>query len=133
MQKTKLEIIDETVAAYRTNKDRARQYSLGSGRTVCKYITDDGKKCAVGRCMAKPLDVEGGVRMLAYMYYQKSGVSCKHLDDLLKPEYRGHELGFWVYLQSLHDTEGYHDENGWTDRGKEAIEFVKKIYAKNKT
>ncbi len=49
------------------------------------------------------------------------------LDQLLKPEYRGHSRDFWGDLQELHD-KNYYWNNGLTQVGKECVDYIKSKY-----
>lgn len=92
--KTMLETLNETTSFY-TSKNRGVDES-----GFCRFVTDDGKMCAVGRCMKIP--------------------ECAHLsmiEDQLKPEYRGYPLKFWTALRVLHDCPRFWDDGGLSDEG----------------
>ena len=97
--KTKTEIIEETAAFYNLSN---RGYDKESNS--CRYLTGDGKMCAVGRCLINPeeqqFNEEGAHTLL----------SCSF--DLLKKEYRIEDLDFWYNLQRFHDC-----RSNWTDSG----------------
>lgn len=101
--KTKLEIIEETV-------DHIRLHGRGVDRDGnCVYYDSwTGKMCAVGRCLIEPSTVDdGAVRYLM------------PLDEILKPEYRGHSLDFWSGLQDFHDrSDSWHDNGELTQIGE---------------
>jgi hypothetical protein len=95
--KTQDEILKETVEFYWADPSRRAATEQG-----CRYQTDDGRMCAVGRCMTPE------ARRLTF------GIACEvgllegnfdvvNLDEMLEPEYRGHSLYFWRRLQHLHD------------------------------
>lgn len=113
--KTKREIIEETIKFYNSN-NRAVQ-----DRSTCKYLTDDGKMCAVGRCLTDEDvrnvgDFQGDVDSLVKAF--------KSLDEMLKPEYRGHDQQFWRTLQTLHD-----DPDNWNEDGfAGSREFIETIF-----
>jgi hypothetical protein len=98
--KTKNEIIKETVEYYW--QDPKRRASTGLG---CHYrVPDDGRMCAVGRCLtAEALPQASKVMVGAYELAGRLYADC--LDDLLQPEYRGHSVDFWDRLQTVHDNE----------------------------
>ena len=112
--KSKIEIIEETVAYYSEDTTR-RGYEYGE----CLYMTEGGKKCAVGRCMND------------YALGKLKGV-VEAVDDLenfqvlLKPEYRGHSIRFWGALQGLHDANKNWNVFGLTSVGKVEVEELKK-------
>jgi hypothetical protein len=126
---TQEQIVRETVAFY-TSKNRAAVESVrpdnGCTSTQCLYLTDEGKMCAVGRCMTK----KGLERVL--VSHPKS--SAHDLDDafdgidkVLKKKYHGQNISFWSNLQRLHDNKNWWDENGITENGKAEVRYLFKI------
>lgn len=98
------QILDETAAFYNSG-NRA----IGSdGR--CKYLTDDGKSCAFGRCLTD----EG--RNIAHTLHEGTAANMigseQRINELLQPQYRGHAPVFWRYVQRFHD-----NEDNWTSTG----------------
>lgn len=105
--KTKLEIINETVAFYSEDVKRRAVNEGGS----CEYRTEDGRKCAVGR-------------VLLPRHYQVSleGETASDIlrgrgDSILFLEYRGHSHGFWDALQHFHDRHQHWNRAGLTLEG----------------
>jgi hypothetical protein len=91
----------------------------------CVYETADGRRCGLGRSMINP----GDPRLILN---KETGATCgawsiaavldlKELDEALKPQYRGHHLEFWEYVQNLHDSPPYWNRYGLTDAGKTAL------------
>lgn len=126
---TQEQIVRETVAFY-TSKNRAAvetEYELnGCISTQCLYLTDEGKMCAVGRCMTK----KGLERVL--VSHPKSSAhdlddSFDGIDKLLKKKYHGQNISFWANLQRLHDNKNWWDENGITENGKAEVRYLFKI------
>jgi len=122
--KTKLEIIN-MVANHYNKKNRAKT-DYG-----CRYITDDGRMCAVGICMTDGALEDfkhhfGGVQSIAKSI-TKSGMEGS-IDVLLKDEYKGHDLWFWSELQYFHDDNNAWDENGMTKHGLSKYERLKNRY-----
>ena len=112
MQKTKLEIIEETAAFY-NSKNR----SVGGG--ICRYLGDGGKRCAFSRCCVQSEEVnhfltEQEEKCASSLFY----FADKKDLSILKPEYTGHSSYFWDKLQSLHDDSSSWDENGLTSLGE---------------
>lgn len=94
MKKTKLEILQETYNYYLDPSKRATNDTGG-----CQYRTEDGRMCAVGRCLTNPKamqEFEHGVEK-----FIGEGV---YIERRLKPEYRGHSLEFWEDIQRWHDS-----------------------------
>ena len=115
MSKSKLEIINETANFY-TSENRA------VGQPSCMYLTDDGKRCAVGRCLREDLDVknfDGDVHDLI------TDFEVPDIDDLLKEKYKGHSEEFWLELQNFHDISGNWNEEGLTEEGYLHVERLK--------
>lgn len=110
MSKTRKEIIDETAAEY-TLVSRA----VAGNNESCMYITPDGRKCAVGRCMIAPSDV-----------WTCTVHGIPNLDGHLLEEYRGHPIEFWEQLQALHDGEKNWDAEGLSVHGQTYVETLHK-------
>lgn len=125
-RKTKPEIINET--AQYTLKTRGYDNTFGG----CKYLTDDGKMCAAGRCMTKE----------AAEFYTKRGGSVvtiaedlfvkesKEFDSLLQEEYRGHSVEFWQDLQTFHDVSRNFTDDGLTEVGEKRLQELRDKYPK---
>lgn len=129
MQKTKLEIIDETVAFYSENVSRRSFTIPGVFKTLesCVYWNEkNGNVCAVGRCAS-----EEGLKTLHDLY---EGVGIEGVadifpvDNILKEEYKGHSVDFWNAIQFLHDRSSYWDENGLSEMGKEYVKNLIEEY-----
>lgn len=111
MQKTIEEIVNETLAYYEEDP-RRRAVTLEG----CEYLTEDGRMCAVGRCLHGDADARTLKNYASCIYRSNAGLPSRShyrdpliLDDLLKEEYRGHPVAFWDSLQRLHDdTNGDH-------------------------
>lgn len=125
---TKHEILKETVEYYKNNS-RGLLLDEEAGTWDCVYLGKDNSMCAVGRCLEDKILEDLPTRQdsitaseLATFYEDASS-----LDDLLKPQYRGHDIDFWGYLQMFHDDPSNWDGKTLTDKGKEeyAILFNK--------
>jgi hypothetical protein len=126
---TQEQIVRETVAFY-TSKNRAVVESKIEDSecisTQCLYLTDEGKMCAVGRCMTK----KGLERVL--VSHPKSSThdlddAFDGIDKLLKKKYHGQNISFWANLQRFHDNKHWWDENGITENGKAEVRYLFKI------
>lgn len=110
MQKTRKQIIDETVEFY--SEDPRRR--AVDEHNACVYLTEDGRKCAVGRCLeedAPTLDHEGSISALT--------LRRMFQDEEFRPEYRGHPLDFWQDIQNLHDqNDNWETSGGLSESGK---------------
>jgi hypothetical protein len=109
-QKTKVEIIEETANFYNlTNR------GLNTDG-YCVYRTEDGKMCAVGRCL------NDDFKPLQNIYYSvKSLFNDNENEDsiFLKEEYVGHSMMFWHSLQGFHDNTENFTTEGLSDKGVE--------------
>jgi len=79
--------------------------------------------CAVGRCLIDPSldDIEGN-----------SASNIHDLENMLKPQYRGHGCEFWQDLQSWHDMRIYWNTDGLHELGQEYFDKLKEKYADKK-
>ena len=101
---TKEEIINETVEYY---KDASKR-GYNAATEKCEYLTESGNMCAVGRCLIP------GSLMVGFSGIPRDAQSMRNcglsvldvanLEEILKPEYRGHSRHFWMQLQNLHDS-----------------------------
>lgn len=107
---TKREIIEETAKFY-TSKNR----SYDAETQNCYYIADDGKRCAVGRCIKDDKVELAQTRLGDDAVVVDNFIQIK---QLFKPEYKGHDVTFWASLQHFHDQSCNWNENGMTDQGK---------------
>ena len=97
--KTKIEIINE-VATHFNLQNRAIDFS-----GEYSYITEEGKKCAVGMFLSEKLSNN-------YNAYSSTSLFGALGFEILKDEYRIESIYFWSRLQSFHD-----DEENWSDGG----------------
>jgi hypothetical protein len=109
------EVLLETIHTYTSNN---RGYD--EDKQMCVYETEDGKRCAVGRCMT-PNGLAFGKHLVDSG--KPSAVASVHershsgIDYYLKPEYQGLRIEFWDALQNLHDSICYWDEKGLSNLG----------------
>lgn len=121
--KTTLEIIDETAIHFSSHPFATRSVSL-SGE--CRYLTDDGRMCSVGRCMQSPTtDLSGSPYSL---WRDSDKESLIEFESQLKPEYRGHNAEFWTDLQEFHDGSEYWTVDGLSELGKDRLEELQLDY-----
>lgn len=113
-QKTKKEILEEAFGFYSEDPSRRAINTEGT----CKYLMEDGRKCAVGRCL-----IEG--KKICYGGMEKNPIfaeiQAQQIDDLdshLLPEYRGHDADFWQELQYWHDNDLNFTETGLSEMGE---------------
>jgi len=121
---TTKEIVNQITDTYTINN---RATDNVCGMEECRYLTKDGRMCAVGMCMNELSlkefgTVMGDVHDLNEIVEQK--VSDQGLDYLLKEEYKGHPLKFWKKLQQLHDNKKYWDDDGLNERGKRLANLI---------
>lgn len=129
MRKTRVDIIDETVKFYSENPRAMRAKQLPSEPDSCAYVAPNGERCAFARCCT-----EDGVRWL-HANLEGSNVQGietrdKNLNEMLKPEYRGHDLHFWINIQRLHDSSEFWGQDGkLTPVGNSRVQRLKCKYA----
>lgn len=120
MNRTKeeyLALLEDTVKYY--SEDTSRR---AMEENDCVYLTEDGRKCAVGRFLVENFD---------YTHFN-SCYSVKDLytqygntDKFLTSECRGYNIDFWQRLQGLHDNSTLWDNKGLTKSGKITVENIK--------
>jgi hypothetical protein len=119
---TKAEIIDETVAYY-SRDVRRRGLDL---RRSCVYLTGAGNRCAVGRCLRKPVlswaDKHGNAADLLDASWAHG---YEEADEIFLPRYQGHEVAFWVDLQGLHDGGRNWSDDGLSEGGRARLATLK--------
>lgn len=126
-QKTKLQIIEELFDNYYV-KDPSKRAAKGSR---CSYYQEStGNKCAVGMCMLNddtakhyqnlcPTSNVHGVNIVL------TDEEKLEFDDIIKEEYRGHDLDFWDEVQCLHDNNDYWTEYGLSEQGIDELRRLK--------
>lgn len=91
-----LNLIDETFKYYSQDPSRRAVNHVGE----CQYLTQDGKCCAVGRCLD-----------LSNFDFENNSMSVEDIIQFghLKfyPKYDGFPLELWIDLQLLHDNDSY--------------------------
>lgn len=123
---TKIEIINETVQFY--NSDPSRR---AIEQNTCKYLADNGNKCALGRCftedaIAKLGNYQGSVTTLVY----DLNLQEEDFQLLLKEEYRGHSINFWSNIQKYHDHYYFWGNKDVVAR-EQHVNFMLKYYTEN--
>ena len=118
---TTKQIILETVEEYSDPSNRALFFTSGGPEdATCRYEATNGNKCAVGRCMTKEALKTVGDSSIRF-----NTLAGINFERLLKPQYKGQSLSFWMALQKLHDTHSHWSEDGITEIG---IKFIKKNF-----
>lgn len=119
-QKTKSEIIDE-VAAYYNLGNRAFFIDIKKEIVEYQYLTSDGRMCPVALFAENPKQSWKGNAMNAF----------PNIDEVLKPEYRGHGFAFWVDIQQLHDNGDLWTEEGLNKAGRKEVSTMKYYWEKS--
>lgn len=117
---TKVEIIN-MVANHYNKHNRAEEHG------GCRYITNDGKMCAVGMCMTDEA-LEDFKYSFSGVFGIQEMIKSESIDSVLKDEFRGHSTSFWTDMQMLHDEAAYWDEEGLSCRGIEKYVKLKEKY-----
>ena len=121
--KTKLEIIDETVAFYETDPSRRAEEN-----NSCLYTDSRGNRCALGRYFTPEMleatgDFKGSFKTLLAKLDRDPD------DEVFLPEYRGHDLEFWEELQAFHDEYDLWTPPYDTLTRPDKIEYLRKAWA----
>lgn len=122
---TKEEIIRETVEYY---KDASKR-GYDEVEEVCKYLTEGGNMCAVGRCLipGSMMEVKRPfipLKVVEMANCQASVMNIENLEEILKPEYRGHSIKFWIRLQNLHDSYEFYTDGTMNEKGLEYAKYL---------
>jgi len=122
---TKEEIIRETVEYY---KDASKR-GYDEVEEACKYLTEGGNMCAVGRCLipGSLMEVKRPfipLKVVEMAGCQASVLNIENLEEILKPEYRGHSIKFWIRLQNLHDSYEFYTDGTMNGRGLEYAKYL---------
>lgn len=133
MQKTKVQIIDETVEYYSADPKRR---AVANMDRCFYYIEGDNRLCAFSRCMIDPRmgeKIAGGVRSLVKQLYPNTDMSLEESKimvptGILKPEYDGHNIVFWTDIQGIHDTSINWNDEGLSGIGKARVGILKERY-----
>jgi hypothetical protein len=122
--KTKQEIIQETRDFYAADPKR-RAANNGS----CFYQTEDGRNCAVGRCLIPNSEMLASYGPQTMFLCGGAANYIRNLEEILKEEYRGHEPDFWRELQLFHDNRICWSLDGISPKGEEQYSRLMKKYA----
>jgi hypothetical protein len=105
-------LLEETINYYSENiSKRASTDDFASG---CLYRTEDGRMCAVGRCLNQDL-----------FDYEEFNTETPvvdisdYLEEWLLEEYQGFDIDFWADLQTLHDIKEHWENKGLSKLGAE--------------
>ena len=113
--KTMREIAEETFAFYEDKKNIAFE------NWECKYITEDGRCCAVGRCLTNPEKIVDSADDIFTLFKTKQ---IKFSD--FKKEYRLKDLDFWGMLQKWHDKKAVGSLRDFAALKEEILEYCLK-------
>lgn len=123
--KTKLQIVNET-AEYYANNPR------GMKGIYCSYLSPNDSMCAVGRCFRDDvLEFRStclSSKVIAGFEFTASVGQHNDPEDFLKDEYKGHEIKFWMRLQSFHDVKTHWKNGEITALGQQYLEYLRKEY-----
>lgn len=116
-QKSMADIIKEFVDIYVADPSKR---GLDS-RHMCVYLNPmNGNQCMVGRCLVDPKGVPNSNQLCDW-----SEIDQALFDDLLKPEYRGHDFEFWIDMQDLHDLPTNWKPTGLSAVGEEQLRIFR--------
>lgn len=127
-QMTKEEIIYQLFEGENGYIKKPETRAMYEGGT-CSYKTEDGRMCAVGKCL-NALGHKYGRNNYPIHGMISEDAGEHTLDDILLKKYRGHSIDFWSQLQSLHDSDDYWDSNGFRAAGENRLREIKKEYVR---
>lgn len=112
--KTKTEVILETAQFYNLTNRGINQ------NNSCVYKTEDGKMCAVARCLQEfpGINEDYSVEMLIDEYDL----------NLFKPEYQIDDTKFWSDLQGFHDNSANWTKEGLSEEGVTRLNYLLETY-----
>ncbi len=117
IQKRQLRLLNETAAFYNSS-NRAI-----SGMN-CQYITNDGKRCAIGRIISKKLANSFENNDLPYT----CPINNSQLFTQLPKKLQVLSKEFLLKLQELHDDPECWSDNGINSKGIEQVQAIKAIF-----
>lgn len=132
--KSMLEILTETVAYYAEDPKGRRSYTTNLPRRPCLLVGDTGDP--IGRCMLPDAIVHGSVwsKVVHVAPHELSipALEIVNLDEILRPEYRGHPVGFWSLLQYyLHASDQvWGADGGLTEDGEFCVNQLTEVIAR---
>jgi len=111
LQQKQLDFLEDTVKYY--SEDTSRR---AVGNYSCRYRTNDGRKCAIGRFIFDEL------------YNEK--IEEYSIDEIFKHKCIPNELkelgvSFLCDIQYLHDRDFNWENCGLSSKGEELVEFIK--------
>jgi hypothetical protein len=125
IQNEMLEVLEDTVEYYSEDVSRRGVARSNGDFENCVFLTQDGKKCAVGRYLNKKDlekisysgNLDGGI-INFYNEYDKCELSTRIVKRLPK--------NFWKDLQNLHDKRSnWRNPSGLSVVGKSHVESMK--------
>lgn len=122
---TPLELLEETIAYY--SADPLRR---ASDRNGC-YYNNNGKYCAVGRCLKPEENTEGRFLNSFFVMGESlvEALSDVKKESLFLPQYKGIPKEVWGDIQLLHDNPCFWNNNGLTNFGEERANKLRVKYS----
>jgi hypothetical protein len=110
-------ILQDNFMPYRMSKKQILDYvqveiMKQGGRAVaesrCVLETSDGKCCGFSLCLTD--EARNNMVKVKHVGFVKCMLDT-FVEDSLREEFKGHEYGFWIHVQSLHDQKENWDAN----------------------
>jgi len=94
--------------------------------THCKYQSNTGNMCAVGRCLTEQAlndfhDHEVAKTFAIISLPEFITEKYSSFDSMFQEKYQGIHVQVWSFMQSLHDEDINWDENGLSSDGEQEI------------
>ena|SRR5437899_12894836 len=122
LQQKQLAFLEDTVKYY--SEDTSRRATV---RQRCRYITDDGRKCAIGRHLPDNL-----CKDLQEIADTESGsVSNRNIFEKLPEDLKYLGVAFLEEMQGLHDRESEWGSQGLSKEGENTLMGIKRVYNLN--
>ena len=101
-----IEVVNDTCKYYAEDFSNRHAYDQVSG--VCQYLTEDGRKCAVGRLLDIPSEHPAWTSLAG-----SSGLFNYYGKKILPERLRAIPINFWGRLQIMHDDSYNVEELKW--------------------
>ena len=119
LQQQRLEFLQNTINYY--SEDVNRRAVVDNDDCIeCRYLTEDGRKCAIGRFLDITLEQSDKL--------SNTPVESNRILNLLPNEVRDLGSPFLTDIQFLHDNNFFWNEEGLSHLGKKYVDTIIKDY-----
>jgi hypothetical protein len=116
---TMRQVLEDSYKYYTEDPNGRRAVAASGG---CLYLTEDGKKCAVGRYM-----IDGPHQNIDGVF---DNHTFENTESILTTQVQGFNSAFWTSLQDWHDSGIYWDtyNNVINKKGQERYEYLLTLF-----